>query len=62
MPNEPSITQKAVDLTEISIEVIVKELKRRAVAKGMTTEELLTQAQSNWEAAESEAEDLKNRQ
>ncbi len=52
----------AVDLSEIAIEVLVKELKRRAVAKGMTTDELLADAQKNWDLAETEAEELKNRQ
>lgn len=59
---EAGATQKFVDLTEISVEVIVNELKRRAVAKGMTTEELLRDAQANWDAAGTEAEDLKNKQ
>lgn len=53
---------KAEVLTEIATEIIVNELKRRAVAKGMTTEELLKEAQDNWNAAETEAEKLRNRE
>ena len=52
---------KVTVLTEIATELIVNELKRRAVAKGMTTEELLAEAQENWKAAETEAEDLLDR-
>lgn len=52
---------KVTVLTEIATELIVNELKRRAVAKGMTTEELLAEAQKNWKAAETEAEDLLNK-
>jgi hypothetical protein len=53
---------KIVELTEIATEILVNELKRRAVARGMTTEELLSQAQTQWQKDEQEAEDLKNRQ
>ena len=52
---------KFVVLTEIATDILVKELKRRAVAKGMTTEELLAAAQADWQSAGQEAEDLQNK-
>jgi hypothetical protein len=46
------------ELTEIATELLVNELKRRAVARGMTTEELLAEAQKNWQDAETKADEL----
>jgi len=50
-----------IQLASIATEIILKELKRRAVAKGMTTEELIAEAQKNWDQAEEAAEDLRDR-
>jgi hypothetical protein len=55
MPENPNIV---VELTEIATELLVNELKRRAVARGMTTEELLAEAQKNWQDAETKADEL----
>jgi hypothetical protein len=49
---------KAEVLVEIATELIVNELKRRAVAKGMTVEELVAKAQTQWQDAEAAADDL----
>jgi hypothetical protein len=49
---------KAAVLIEIATELIVNELKRRAVARGMTVEELVAEAQTNWQNAETAADDL----
>ena len=58
MPND---TNKAAVLIEIATELIVNELKRRAVAKGMTVEELIAESKQQWENAESGAEELEQR-
>jgi hypothetical protein len=49
---------KAAVLIDIATELIVNELKRRAVAKGLTVEELLAEAKDQWNEAETAAEDL----
>lgn len=49
---------KAAVLIEIATELIVNELKRRAVAKGMTVEELIAEAQTQWQNAEDAADNL----
>jgi hypothetical protein len=46
------------ELTEIATELLVNELKRRAVARGMTTEELLAEAEKNWRDAGTKADEL----
>jgi hypothetical protein len=56
------IVSKAVTLAEIATELLVNELKRRAVAKGMTTEELLAEAQDQWKEAETDADELRARE
>jgi hypothetical protein len=60
MPNGDASGNKFVELTEIATDVLVKELKRRAVARGLTTEELLAEAQKQWQEDVTEAEDLAN--
>lgn len=45
-------------LTEIATEILANELSRRARAKNMPVEQLLAEAQSNWDKAERDAEDL----
>lgn len=55
MSNEASV------LIGIATEVIVNELKRRAVAKGMTVEELVAEAKTQWEADENAADDLEKK-
>lgn len=52
------MSDKLTVLTEIATELIVNELKRRAVERGMTTEELLAEAQKNWNEAGEAADDL----
>jgi hypothetical protein len=54
----PDNTNKAAVLVEIGTELIVNELKRRAVAKGMTVEELVAEAQAQWQNAEDAADEL----
>jgi hypothetical protein len=61
MPNGDASGNKFVELTEIATDVLVKELKRRAVARGLTTEELLAEAQKQWQEDVTEAEDLANK-
>lgn len=53
---------KTVILTELATDILVAELKRRAVARGLTTEELLAQAQEEWRNAGEEAEELLNKE
>lgn len=55
MPNEIAV------LTEIATDLLLNELKRRAVVKGMTTEELLAEAKDQWNDAATEAEKLANK-
>ncbi len=49
---------KAAVLVEIATELIVNELKRRAVAKGMTVDELVAEAQTQWQQAEDATDEL----
>jgi hypothetical protein len=49
---------KAAVLIEIATELLVNELKRRAVEHGMTVEELVAKAKTNWENAEEKADEL----
>ena len=53
-----SETNKAAVLVEIATELIVNELKRRAVAKGLTVEELVAEAKDQWNQAETAADEL----
>ncbi len=47
-------------LTDIATEILVNELQRRAAAKLMSVDELIEEAQANWEKAEKDADDLKD--
>lgn len=51
-------SNKAAVLIDIATELIVNELKRRAVARGMTVDELVAEAQTQWQDAEQAADDL----
>ena len=55
MSNDASI------LIGIATEVIVNELKRRAVEKGMTIEELVAKAKDQWSNDETAADELLNK-
>ena len=52
---------KLTVLSEISIELLVNELARRARAKNMTVDELWNAARDNWASAEQSADDLLQR-
>ena len=45
------------DLSSASLEALYDELKRRAVANGLSVEELVAQAKENWQNADTAADD-----
>lgn len=47
-----------VELIEIATDVLVRELKRRATARKISVEELISLAQENWDDAEFAADEL----
>lgn len=56
MPNE----SKGAVLIEISTDLLVNELARRAKMKNMTVDDLWNEARENWAKAQNSAEDLLN--
>lgn len=48
-------------LTDIATSIIVAELKRRAVAAGKTSVELLAEAEAEWKSDDTAVDDLANK-